>query len=86
MEIPGDQNIAKKEVEKVLNYSELRVELAHMWNAKVKVIPIVIETLESIPKNVKHYMEVLDVRCNINIFQKSALLGTAHILKKVLAV
>ena len=43
--IPGDQRIALKEVEKIMNYAELKVELERMWKTKTKVIPIVIGAL-----------------------------------------
>jgi hypothetical protein len=36
--IPGDRNIIKKEVEKILKYIDLIIEIQHMWNVKAKVI------------------------------------------------
>ena len=84
--IPGDHRIALKEVEKIMNYAELKVELERMWKTKTKVIPIVIGALGSITKKLEENLKELDVKHNIKVFQKSALLGTAHILRKVLAV
>ena len=49
--IPGDQNTTKKEFEKINNYSELRVEIARVWNMETEVVPVVIGALGSIPKN-----------------------------------
>ena len=39
--IPGDQNITKKEFEKINNYSELRVEIVRVWNMETEVVPVV---------------------------------------------
>ena len=87
--IPADKNIADKEVEKITKYAELKVEISRMWGysaAKVEVIPIVIGALGSIPKKLTHFLEQLDIRTDMRVLQKSALLGTAHILRKVLSV
>ena len=51
--------------------------------SKEKVVPVVIGALGSIPLKLKSYLCQLDVDCNISVLQKSALLGTAHILRKV---
>ena len=84
--IPGDHRIALKEVEKIMNYAELKVELERMWKTKTKVIPIVIGALGSITKKFRENLKELEVKHNIKVFKKSALLGTAHILRKVLAL
>ena len=87
--IPADKNIAEKEVEKITKYAELKIEISRMWGcsaAKVKVVSIVIGALGSIPKKLTYFLEQLDIRTDMGVFQKSALLGTAHILRKVLSV
>ena len=84
--IPGDHNIERKEFEKIDNYSELRVELARLWNTEARVVPIVIGALGSIPKKLREHVEQLGIAPNITTLQKSALVGTANILRKVLAV
>ena len=43
--IPGDQNIAIKEQEKIDKYQDLRTELQKIWNVKVVVISVVIGAL-----------------------------------------
>ena len=84
--IPGDYRINMKENEKILNYADLKLEISRMWNCKTTVIPIIIGALGSIPKGLKKHLGKLEVDCNITTLQKSALLGTAHILRKTLSV
>ena len=40
--IPGDRNVIKKEVEKILKYKDLIIGIQRMWNVKAKVIPVII--------------------------------------------
>lgn len=87
--IPGDQNIVNKATEKITKYAELKVEIARMWGLperKVKVLPVIIGALGSIPKSLTKYLDQLDIKYDVRTLQKSALLGTAHILRKVLSI
>ena len=54
--IPGDQNVAKKEFKKIDNYSELRVEIARVWNMQTEVVPFVISALGSISNNLHRHL------------------------------
>ena len=38
----GDRNVIKKEAEKILRYKDLTIEIERMWNAKTKVIRVII--------------------------------------------
>ena len=78
--IPGDHNIMKKEKEKIDNYSELRVEIAILWQ-ETTVVQVVIGALGPIPKKLKFHLERIGISPIINTFQSSALLGWAHILR-----
>ena len=63
--------------------------IIRMWGlpvSKVKVIPVVIRALGSIPMELRSYLDQLDIDYDISILQKSAVLGTAHILRKELSV
>ena len=56
-----------------------------MWNIRsIKVIPVVVGALGSTSKKPKKYIEELGVVISTAIMQKTALLGTAFILRKVL--
>ena len=84
--IPGDHRVDDKEVEKITNYKELRLELQRMWGMNVKVVPVIIGALGSIPHKLTHFLDQLNIKYDIGIMQKTAVLGTAHILRMVLSL
>ena len=42
MAVPSDRNVATKEVEKILKYKDLEIEVCKTWNTKTTVIPLVL--------------------------------------------
>ena len=83
---PVDTNLVRKRNEKLNNYSDLRIEVARMWDKDTYIIPIIIGALGSIPTDIHKYLKKLDIEYDLNTLQKSVLLGTAHILRKVLSM
>ena len=81
MKISGDRNVIEKEADKILKYKDLTKEIQRMWNVKTKVIPAIIGTTETISKSFRKY--VSDIH-EVKELQKTAILGTAHILRKIL--
>ena len=82
--VPADQNITRTEEEKVEKYQELALEIRRIHGAsKVTIIPIVIGALGSILKGAKTWFGKLDVPHFLGSVQLSAILGTAHLLRKV---
>ena len=60
-------------------------EIGRLWKLQiVEVIPVVIETLESVAKEFDEWIEKLGITNNLGVMQKTALFGTAKILRKVL--
>ena len=55
-----------------------------MWNVKTKVIPVVIGATGTISKSFRKYVSDMPGNHAIKELQKTAILGTAHILRKVL--
>jgi hypothetical protein len=51
--ISGDRNVITKEAKNVLKYKDLTIEIQSMWNAKTKVIPIIIGATGTISKAFK---------------------------------
>jgi hypothetical protein len=82
--IPGDRNVVKKETKKILKYKDLIIEIQRMWNVKTKVMPVIIGATGTISKCFRKYLSSIPGKHNIKEQQKTAILGTAHILQKVL--
>ena len=84
--IPSDYNIQKKATEKMSKYVGLQIECQGLWNKKVEVIPVIIGATGIVDKNIKKYGGRIPGCHNIYSLQRSAILGTVHILRKVLSV
>jgi len=54
-----------------------------MWNVKTKVIPIIIGATGTISKSFRKYVSYVPGNHEVKELQKTAILGTAHILRKV---
>jgi hypothetical protein len=55
-----------------------------MWNVKTKVIPVIIGTTGTISKSFRKYVSKIPGNYEVKELQETAILGTAHILRKVL--
>ena len=83
--IPGDRNVIKKEAEKILKYKDLTIEIQQrMWNVKTRVIPVIIGATGTISKSFRKYVSNIPGNHDVKELQKTAILGTAHILRKAL--
>ena len=82
--ISGDRNVFKKEVEKILKYKDFTIEIQRIWNLKTKVIPVIIGATGIISKSFRKYVSNIPGNHEVKELQKAAILGTAHILRKVL--
>ena len=83
--MPADVRVHEKEREKVEKYQDLRREIGRLWQLrKVHVVPVVVGALGSVAKEFNRWMEKLGVPVDVGAVQKTALLGTARILRMVL--
>ena len=84
--ISGDRSVIKKEPEKILKYKDLTIEIQRMWNVKTKVIPVIIGATGTVSKPFRKYVSNIPGKHEVKELQKTAVLGTAHILvlRKVL--
>jgi hypothetical protein len=82
--IPGDSNVIQTEAEKILKYKDLTIEIQRMWNVKTRVIPVIIGATGTISKTFGKYVSTIPGNHDVRELQKTAILGTAHILRKVL--
>ena len=83
--VAADVRVGEKEREKVEKYQDLKREIGRLWKIKmVEVVPVVIGALGSVTKGFDRWIGKLGIPFNVGVMQKTALLGTARILRKVL--
>ena len=82
--ISAGRNVIKKQAEKILKYKDLTIKIQRMWNVKTNVIPIRIGASGTISKSFRKYLSNVPGKHQIKEIQKTAILGTAHTLGKVL--
>ena len=74
----------KKEAEKILKYKDLTIEIQRMWKVKTRVIPVIIGAIGTISKSFRKYISNIPGNHEVKELKKTTILGTAHILQKVL--
>ena len=67
-------------------YQDLVREIRKMWGVRTEVIPVVMGALGTVPKRLDKYLESMGVSTTIELIQRTALLGTARILRQVIEV
>ena len=81
--VPADVRVGEKEREKVEKHQDLKREIGRLWKLKmVEVAIVVIGALGSVTKGFDRWIEKLGIPLNVGVMQKTALLGTARILRK----
>jgi hypothetical protein len=55
-----------------------------MWNVKTRVIPVIIGATGTISKSFTKYVSTIPGNHEVSELHKTAILGTAHILRRVL--
>ncbi|XP_067931050.1 uncharacterized protein [Watersipora subatra] len=83
--IPRDTRVVQKEDEKIGKYKKLGFEINRLWKVKTEVIPIVIGALGTVLIRHIAYLAEVGVNMSFETIQKTAILGTTHILRKVLS-
>ena len=82
--VPWDSRAEQKEQEKRDKYQDLRIELRRLWDKLVEIVPIIIGALGTIPKSPKRNREELGADVAPGLLQKSVVLETAHIIRRVM--
>jgi len=81
----GRQKSCEKEAEKKLKYKSLCVEIQRTWNLKCTVVPVIIGATGIVTRSLRKNLETVPGgKHSIDSLQKTAVLGTSHILRKVL--
>jgi hypothetical protein len=82
--ISGERNVIQKEAKKILKYKDLTIETQRKCDVKTKVIPVITGATGTISKSFIKYVIKIPGNHEVKELQKTALLGTARILRKVL--
>jgi hypothetical protein len=82
--MPADRNVVQKEEEKKLKYKSLCIEIQRMWNLKCTIIPVITGATGIVTRSLRKNLESLPGKHSIDSLQKTAVLGTSHIIRKVL--
>jgi len=76
--------VIKKEAENILKYKDLTIETQRMWNVKTKVIPVITGATGTVSKSFRKYVSNIPGKHEVKELRKTAILGTAHVLRNVL--
>ena len=79
-------NSGRRVTEKITIYVDLQLECQRMWDNTVEVVPIITGATGVVEKNLKKYLNRMPGCHNVYNLQRSAILGAAHILRKVLSI
>jgi len=82
--IPADRNVVQKEAGKKLKCKNLCIEIERKWNLKCPIIPVKIGATGTVTRSLRKYLETVPGKHSIYSLQKTAILGTSHIIRKVL--
>ena len=84
--LPGNVRVASKEFEKQSKYLDLAIEVQRNLR-KVKVVPIVIGALGTVPTGFRKHLQCLYIEdATVEQLQRTAILGTVHILRRYLCL
>ena len=84
--VPGDSSIEEKEKDKIEKHQDLGRESQKIWNVKVKIIPSVVGSLSAITEQFSNRLKQIGITAGTAQVQKTVLLRTARILRKVLEI
>ena len=85
VDISGDSKLNEKESAKIQIYQDLTAEIMRMWKLKsAQVITIIVGALGEVTRKLGDSVGKLGITLRTAFLPKTALLGTARILRKVL--
>ena len=62
----------------------LCIEIQRMWNLKCTIVPVIIGATGIVTRSLRKDLEAVPGKHSIDSLQKTAILGTAHTIRKVL--
>jgi hypothetical protein len=82
--INNNNNNNNNNAEKKLKYNRLGIEIQRIWKMKCTIIPLIIEATGIVTKILRKNLEAIPGKHSIDSLQLTAILGTSHIIWKVL--
>jgi len=82
--IPADRNVVQKEAENKLKYKSLCIEIQRMWNLKCTTVPVIIVATGIATRSLRKNLEAVPGKHSTESLQKTAILGTSHVIRKIL--
>jgi len=68
----------------IIKYKILYIEIQRMWNLKCTIIRVIIGATGIVTRSLRKNLEAVPGKQSIDSLQKTAILGTSHIIQKVL--
>jgi hypothetical protein len=81
--IPADRNV-QKEAEKKFKIQQFRYRDTANVELKCTIIPVIIGATGIATKSLRKNLEAVPGKHSIDLLQKTAILGTSHIIRKAL--
>ena len=81
-----NHNTSVNVAEKLSKYKNLEIEIIKVWGMKTQIVPVAIGALGVVKKGIEKQIGKIMGNINVTELQKIALLGSAHILRKVVWV
>jgi hypothetical protein len=78
------QKCCAKEAEEKLKHKSLCIKIQRMWNLKCTIIPVIIGAIGIVTSSLRKHLEAVPGKHSIDSLQKTAVLGTSHIIWKIL--
>ena len=77
--------LARKHAEELAKYSNLQVEISRMWHCRTLVVPVVLGALGTVHAGIARWLDIIPGHYNLQHLQKTVLLGSTRILRKVMS-
>ena len=82
---PWDHRVYEEKGKKIDEYHNLKREIGKIWGIKQReVVPVVVDALGAVSKRLNTLLDKLGITIGKGSLQKTALLGTATTLRKLL--
>ena len=78
------RNVVQKVAEKKLKYKSLCIEIQRMWNLKCTIVLVIIGATGIVTRSLRKDLKTTPGKHSMDSLQKTAILGTSHIIRKVL--